>query len=416
MKRFVYLLCAFIFIGLSGCGFDDKPTEGFLESKLIVRPGVDDLGDVKVRDFVSDLFQVQKPDGNPTELIGWKKTDAGYILRVKIASEFDLRFLWSKAEQITLLNEVKVDRGIIKGLEFYMAMSNMPKSSTSSSSSGTAANSTPTAANGKDVEVDAAPKGPASVDSQAASPTTQPSKSTRMVSQVTLQAFQCNDYCHLQYVDASGHAFSAICSDTKDCGDWRDDAKRFTPYIGAKADLVLGEKFVAEGNSMVDNIVSLSVTPVPPKSAVAAVEPLHKVANLCAASESPVFACTTGKKRASVCAVRTDGVDRLMYRLAPIEGAAEMEYPNSQASAAAAFKQGAHTDATGRSIRFLSFDKGEYRYVIYAGEESPKGVLVERGGKRLADLRCQGESLSSFDAASWQRMGLAQDSRALTLQ
>ena len=69
-------------------------------------------------------------------------------------------------------------------------------------------------------------------------------------------------------------------------------------------------------------------------------------------------------------------------------------------------------------MNFLSFDKGNYRYVVYAsdGDNRHKGVLVEQSGKRIADLRCQSDAMSRLDPAQLQKMGLSLDSRTLPLQ
>lgn len=73
---------------------------------------------------------------------------------------------------------------------------------------------------------------------------------------------------------------------------------------------------------------------------------------------------------------------------------------------------------TARPGKTCSFDKGNYRYVVYAGdgENGRKGVVVEQGGKRIADLRCQSDAMSRFDYAQLQKMGLSLDSRGLQLQ
>lgn len=69
----------------------------------------------------------------------------------------------------------------------------------------------------------------------------------------------------------------------------------------------------------------------------------------------------------------------------------------------------------GKPVTFLSFDKGSYRYVFYAGDAQHQGIVVEQRGKCIADLRCQSDAVASFDPSAWQRMGLAQDSRGLQL-
>ena len=108
----------------------------------------------------------------------------------------------------------------------------------------------------------------------------------------------------------------------------------------------------------------------------------------------------------------------MTYRIAPLEGAVEMEYPSAGTGAASAFQRGSQLGQDGTAVNFLSFDRGNYRYVVYAGdgENGRKGVLVEQGGKRIADLRCQGDAVSRFDPAQLQKMGLSVDSRTLPLQ
>ncbi len=150
-------------------------------------------------------------------------------------------------------------------------------------------------------------------------------------------------------------------------------------------------------------------------AAVVAAAPTVNVPHLCTGSETPIFACSTGKKRASVCSSHGGTVQQLVYRIAPLEGAPEMEYPNAGASAGAAFQYGAQAMPDGKPVPFLSFDKGNYRYVVYAGGVQRQGVVVEQQGKRIADLRCQGDAMAAFDPAAWQRMGITQDGRGLQL-
>ena len=161
-----------------------------------------------------------------------------------------------------------------------------------------------------------------------------------------------------------------------------------------------------------------AAAPVTPQASVTAVAPTVTVPHLCTAAETPIFACSTGKKRASVCTGRAGGNEQLTYRIAPLESAVEMEYPSGGAGAASAFQRGSQVGQDGAAVNFLSFDKGNYRYVVYAGdgENGRKGVVVEQGGKRIADLRCQGDGMSRIDPAQLQKMGLSIDSRTLPLQ
>ena len=108
----------------------------------------------------------------------------------------------------------------------------------------------------------------------------------------------------------------------------------------------------------------------------------------------------------------------MTYRIAPVDGAVEMEYPSGSAGAASAFQRGSQVVQEGAAVNFLSFDKGNYRYTVYGGdgENGRKGVVVEQSGKRIADLRCQSDAMSRLDPAQLQKMGLSLDSRGLQLQ
>ncbi|RYF31645.1 MAG: hypothetical protein EOO23_01865 [Comamonadaceae bacterium] len=157
---------------------------------------------------------------------------------------------------------------------------------------------------------------------------------------------------------------------------------------------------------------------VPPPANVTADATTVTVPHLCTAAETPIFACSTGKKRASVCTGRASGNEQLTYRIAPLDGTVEMEYPSGGAGAASAFQRGSQVVQDGTAVNFLSFDKSNYRYVVYAGDgqNGRKGVVVEQSGKRIADLRCQSDALSRIDPAQLQKSGLSLDSRTLQLQ
>jgi len=137
------------------------------------------------------------------------------------------------------------------------------------------------------------------------------------------------------------------------------------------------------------------------------------VPNLCSADEAPVFACSTGKKRASLC--MASGSNQLAYRLAPLDGAPEMVYPANAAATSTAFKQGSHIGGNGQSLPFVSFDKGSYRYAVYGGTSTTQGILVEQNGKRIANLRCQADRLSELGMSKLQSLNLGQDTRPLQL-
>lgn len=160
-----------------------------------------------------------------------------------------------------------------------------------------------------------------------------------------------------------------------------------------------------------------AAAPVAPPANVTTAAPAVTVPHLCTAAETPIFACSTGKKRASVCTGRAGGNEQLAYRIAPLDGAVEMEYPSAGTDAASAFQRGSQLGQDGTAVNFLSFDKGNYRYAVYAGdgENGRKGVVVEQGGKRIADLRCQSEAMSAINTRELDRYGMRVDSRPLQL-
>lgn len=78
-----------------------------------------------------------------------------------------------------------------------------------------------------------------------------------------------------------------------------------------------------------------------------------------------------------MCAGRADGNEQLTYRIAPLDGSVEMEYPSGGAGAASAFQRGSQVGQDGSAMNFLSFDKGNYRYVVYAGDGKVRMVARE---------------------------------------
>jgi hypothetical protein len=122
-------------------------------------------------------------------------------------------------------------------------------------------------------------------------------------------------------------------------------------------------------------------------------------ANLCQAGESVEFNCKAGAKVISLCG----SGDVIHYRFGR-PGRPEMNFPASSQPARSVF----HYSATGYSgggearVRFLN---GAFEYVVYtanlAGDwhsdgtrdhEERYGVLVRKGGRNVANIRCTGGS------------------------
>jgi hypothetical protein len=140
--------------------------------------------------------------------------------------------------------------------------------------------------------------------------------------------------------------------------------------------------------------------------------------SLCKAEERAVFACSTAKKQVALCASGDLSLDgQLSYRLSPLGQAPEMSYPDGVVSAKTAFKRGTRNLPDNSTLNFVSFDKAQYRYVIYgaSGAVAPRsGVAVEKDGKRVADLACVGDA-----GVAWMelnRSGIPTDSRGFDLQ
>jgi hypothetical protein len=57
-------------------------------------------------------------------------------------------------------------------------------------------------------------------------------------------------------------------------------------------------------------------------------------------------------------------IDKLKTEIAYLK---RMRYPSAGTGAASAFQRGSQVGQDSTAVNFLSFDKGNYRYVVYAG-------------------------------------------------
>jgi hypothetical protein len=254
--------------------------------------------------------------------------------------------------------------------------------------------------------------------------------SKRTLLQVTLQSFECGDICHLNYKDEVGAPQSAVCVDAEQCRAWAEKLETFNQWIGTKADLVLGKKFMAQGGVTLNNVleITLAASPAKPISSasaaptpVAATTPMKNVVpNLCVANETALFACSTGKKQVSLCATKELSAKsgQITYRLAPTGQAPEMTYPEAAQHPKAVYKYGTMQFSGDRAASFISFDKGNFRYVIYGAEGKDlykHGVAVEQGGKRIANLVCQGDVADYWDPKLLDEIGVEKETRVFDL-
>lgn len=350
MNRYVTLVLCAPAVMLMACSLESKPDEAFLDSSMILRPGVDDAG-VTVRKYVDLLESRSQTDGTPVKVTRWERTDAGYTLYLKFSVPVELPFIWSKQEKLSLLQYAKVDGERIPAMQFFMISMRAP---IHPSKAETARPTSP-----------ASP--PASTSSAAVTPTSTAGTTT-----------------------SGAPSASQAEMDAESEGVPSDPAPAATPAP------------------------TLQTKPQA-HAAPAATSQATVVPTLCSPDETPVFACSTGKKRASLC--MSNDERQFTYRLAPLGGAPEMVYPASAEAASTAFKPGTHTSSNGQTLPFMSFDKGSYRYAVYGSTTTMQGILVEQNGKRIANLNCQEDRLSEMGTAWFQRLylGLDRDKRPLQL-
>lgn len=135
-------------------------------------------------------------------------------------------------------------------------------------------------------------------------------------------------------------------------------------------------------------------------------------ASLCTEGETAVFTCASGAKLISVCASRdlSSRAGTLAYRFGP-PGKPEMSWPPPDRWRRAV---GSGTWAfSGGGGAWLAFHREAYRYVVYTaigqGWGSKAGVAVEKGGKVIANLACQGKPVSDLGPDFFHRAGIADD-------
>jgi hypothetical protein len=351
MSRYFSLMLCAPAVVLMACSFESKPDDAFLDSSMILRSGVDDAG-VTVRKYVDMLESRSQTDGTPVKVTRWERTDAGYTLYLKFSVPVELPFIWSKQEKLSLLQYAKVDGERIPAMQFFMIGMRAPIHPSKA---------------GK-VET-ARPTSPASSPTPTSSATVTPASTAGTATSGAPSASQAE-------MDAESEGVPS------------DPAPAATPAP------------------------TLQTKPQA-HAAPAATSQATAVPTLCSPDETPVFACSTGEKRASLCI--SNGESQLTYRIAPLGGAPEMVYPANTASTA--FKPGTHTSANGQTLPFMSFDKGNYRYVVYGTTTTMQGILVEQNGKRIANLNCQEDRLSEMSTAWFQRLylGLDRDKHPLQL-
>lgn len=233
-----------------------------------------------------------------------------------------------------------------------------------------------------------------------------PPATARTVSQITLEAFECGDVCHLKYRDASGSSVVIVCSDAPRCRDWASSPSSFVSLVGTRADLIIGRKFIAEGGITVDSVTDVTLnTPVasPPSAPLAAqqlvAEPTvvtsdpsnMKVPSACTSGARSVFVClaTKGRKRVEVC----ESASSLSYSFGKLGETAELAFTAPKAAVS-----GYRWNGMGRYVNnALNLPNGTAVYRVYTSIDRGEGtrsagVDVAVSGKPVANVKCDMET------------------------
>ncbi|MEJ8849439.1 hypothetical protein [Variovorax rhizosphaerae] len=138
--------------------------------------------------------------------------------------------------------------------------------------------------------------------------------------------------------------------------------------------------------------------------------PAHAESTMCPQPQRAVFSCPVGAKQVAVCASDplTEATGTLQYRFGR-PAKVEMAYPPKTADWRA-LTRGGTLMFSGGGGAFIAFEKRPYRYVVYSavgqGWGSKAGVVVERSGKRVANLSCTAEASSELGPALFSAAGI----------
>ena len=98
-------------------------SEDFLQSIVIVRPGILDLGETTVSDYVKQLESNILDDGSSPKILGWTRNSNRYILRVEfLAVTTDLIFVHDLSESsggdTSLLQPIDFNGELVSAFDF----------------------------------------------------------------------------------------------------------------------------------------------------------------------------------------------------------------------------------------------------------------------------------------------------------
>jgi hypothetical protein len=137
-------------------------------------------------------------------------------------------------------------------------------------------------------------------------------------------------------------------------------------------------------------------------------------ATLCSPEEQVIFSCITTKNKViSLCSssVLTNTVGYLQYRFGAAGQTPELSYPKAHEHPKKHFQSGTMMYSGGGGA-YLKFNSGEYIYTVFTGIGKgweKEGVVVERGGKQIGYLQCQGPTTSEIGPALFEKIQIRKD-------
>ena len=142
--------------------------------------------------------------------------------------------------------------------------------------------------------------------------------------------------------------------------------------------------------------------------------------SLCRPDERPLFACATGNgKQVALCgsADLSSAAGSLQYRFGRPD-AVELAQPAPGADWRALTRAG-RVMYSGGGGAWLAIANGPYRYVVYSaigrGWGIREGLVVQKNGRQVAHLPCQGETVSELGSARFADIGITEDEQEFEL-
>ncbi len=240
----------------------------------------------------------------------------------------------------------------------------------------------------------------------------------------TVTSLEAGDVaCYLNLTDSHGKAFKEL-ADFEICQQ-KPALKGRRVALTYQESKVMADECQGNPSCKKTRAVALVVAakaidgPVTAKATPAQAAAAGRQASFCTPLETVVFACRTGAKLVSVCASKDAGRSKgyVQYRFGKPDSAEPLEItlpeglmPPPKAAT------GENVPFAGGGGAWLKFRKGDYAYVAYTGigKWGPKGetrekqgLVVQRGGKQVANLKCTGALTSELGPEWFEKVGVS---------